>query len=249
MIGLGVGIDYSLFIVTRQRENLVAGMEVEEAVGRCGRDRGAGGPVRGHHRRHRDLRAPHLGHPVRRGSRLLRRDRRRGDDGRRDHVPAGVARTHRQADHSRPSDASASAEGSHFWTRWATIVAEHPWPFAIVAVLILLTLASPFLSIRYGQSDDGTAPEGSTQRTAFDEIAAAFGPGANGPLAIVVDLPEGPVGAPGAAHGARDGTRSRSGRPAPGQPGRQHRDRHGGTVDRTRRAERPRISWRRFAAT
>ena len=92
---------------------------------------------------------------------------------------------------TRGRHASASASGSHFWTRWATIVVEHPWPFAIVAVVILLTLAAPFLSIRYGEPDDGTAPAGSTQRIAFDEIAEAFGPGANGPLAIVVTYPKG----------------------------------------------------------
>src|SRR5262249_41438594 len=58
-------------------------------------------------------------------------------------------------------------------------------------VAILLTLAAPFLSIRYGQSDDGSAPAGSTQRIAYDLIADAYGPGANGPLAVVVTYPKG----------------------------------------------------------
>jgi RND superfamily putative drug exporter len=83
------------------------------------------------------------------------------------------------------------AGGSRFWTRWATMVCSHPWPFAFVAVVILLALAAPFLSIRYGESDDGTAPAGSTQRIAFDRIAEAYGPGANGPLLVVVTYPKG----------------------------------------------------------
>jgi RND superfamily putative drug exporter len=63
--------------------------------------------------------------------------------------------------------------------------------FALLGVLVLLTLAAPFLSIRYGESDDGTAPAGSTQRIAYDLIAEGFGAGANGPLAIVVTYPAG----------------------------------------------------------
>jgi RND superfamily putative drug exporter len=83
------------------------------------------------------------------------------------------------------------AGGSRFWERWATLVCQHPWPFAFVAVVILLALAAPFLSIRYGQSDDGTAPAGSTQRIAFDLIAEGYGEGANGPLLVVVTYPKG----------------------------------------------------------
>lgn len=190
MIGLGVGIDYSLFIVTRQRENLVAGMEVEEAVGRAVATAGqavlfagttvviaicglliSGIPyvaVLG-------FSAAIVVAVMMVASITL--------------LPALLGLAGKRI--TRGRHASASASGSHFWTRWATIVAEHPWPFAIVAVVILLTLAAPFLSIRYGQSDDGTAPAGSTQRIAFDEIAEAFGPGANGPLAIVVTYPKG----------------------------------------------------------
>jgi putative drug exporter of the RND superfamily len=190
MIGLGVGIDYSLFIVTRQRENLAAGMEVEPAIGHAVATAGqavlfagttvviaiCGLLISG---------IPYvavLGFSaaivvaVMMVAALTL-------------LPAllGLAGTRV----SRGHHAAKTASGSRFWTRWATLVCEHPWPFAIVAVAILLTLAAPFLSIRYGQSDDGTAPAGSTQRIAYDLIADAFGPGANGPLAVVVTYPAG----------------------------------------------------------
>jgi RND superfamily putative drug exporter len=83
------------------------------------------------------------------------------------------------------------AGGSRFWENWATIVCKHPFPFAVFAVAVLLALAAPFLSIRYGESDDGTAPAGSTQRIAFDLLAEGYGPGANGPLLVVVTYPQG----------------------------------------------------------
>jgi RND superfamily putative drug exporter len=89
-----------------------------------------------------------------------------------------------------PPGAGATAKPTG-WARWATTVARRPWPFAFAVVAVMLTLASPFLSIRYGESDDGSAPASSTQRKAFDLVQSAFGPGANGPLLIVVTYPKG----------------------------------------------------------
>ena len=176
MIGLGVGIDYSLFIVTRHRENLAAGMDVEEAVGQAVATAGqavlfagttvviaiCGLLISG---------IPYvavLGFSaaivvaVMMVAAITLLPALLGLAGKR--IAAGAI-------------ASATCDADRrFWERWATIVAVHPWPFAIVAVLILLTLAAPFLSIRYGQADDGTAPVGSTQRTAFDLIAEALRP-------------------------------------------------------------------------
>jgi RND superfamily putative drug exporter len=190
MIGLGVGIDYSLFIVTRHRENLAVGMDVESAVGHSVRTAGqavlfagttvviaicglliSGIPyvaVLGF--------AAAIVVAVMMIAAITL-------------LPALLGLAGGRM--ARGRHASASATGSPFWERWATLVAKHPWPFALVAVLILLTLAAPFLSIRYGESDDGTAPVGSTQRTAFDLIAEGYGPGANGPLAVVVTYPKG----------------------------------------------------------
>jgi RND superfamily putative drug exporter len=69
-------------------------------------------------------------------------------------------------------------------------VARHAWLFAVLATAILLTLAWPLLSMRLGQSDDGNLPSSTTQRQAYDLIAEGFGPGTNGPLLVVVELPE-----------------------------------------------------------
>ncbi len=77
------------------------------------------------------------------------------------------------------------------WERWATLVARHAWPFAIAGVVILLVIAWPVLSMRLGESDDGNLPTSTTQRQAYDLIAEGFGPGTNGPLLVVVQLPVG----------------------------------------------------------
>jgi len=202
MIGLGVGIDYSLFIVTRHRENLAAGMEMEASIGHAVATAGqavlfagttvviaicgllvAGIPY-----------VAVLGFtaamvvavmmlaaltllPA-----LLGLVGPRIDKG---HV-RGLGRKRHGTD---PNE--RGAEKPPFWERWATHVARHPWPFAIAGILILVTLAMPFLSIRYGEADDGTAPAGSTQRIAYDLIGDAYGQGSNGPLAIVVTFPKG----------------------------------------------------------
>jgi RND superfamily putative drug exporter len=189
MIGLGVGIDYSLFIVTRHRENLAAGLDVEAAAGRSVQTAGqavlfagttvviaicglliSGIPyvaVLG-------FSAAIVVAVMMVAAITL--------------LPALLGLAGARIASGRASEA---ASGSRFWARWATMVARHPWPFALVAILFLLTLAAPFLSIRYGEADDGTAPTGSTQRIAFDLIAEGYGPGANGPLAVVVTYPKG----------------------------------------------------------
>ncbi|GAA2647421.1 MMPL family transporter [Streptomyces lunalinharesii] len=65
--------------------------------------------------------------------------------------------------------------------------ARHPWPYAVGAVLVLAVLAVPAWSLRPGHVDAGADPPSSTGRRAHDLLAAAFGPGANGPLTLVVD--------------------------------------------------------------
>jgi RND superfamily putative drug exporter len=92
--------------------------------------------------------------------------------------------------HHKPAVADAEGRPT-FWARFATAVARHRWPCAIGAIAVLLTLAAPFLSIRYGQPDDGTAPATTTQHQAYELLAQGFGPGVNGPLAVVVTYPKG----------------------------------------------------------
>jgi RND superfamily putative drug exporter len=202
MIGLGVGIDYSLFIVTRYRENLATGVDVETAVGRSVATAGSAvlfagttvviaicglvisgipyvarlGYMSGLVVAVMMLAALTLlpaiigvvGHGIDRWKvpSLIHHPDRAVREGRDPEPPAGTV-----------------------WERWATLVARHAWPFAIVAVLILLVIAWPVLSMRLGESDDGNLPTSTTQRQAYDLVARGFGPGTNGPLLVVVQLP------------------------------------------------------------
>ena len=71
--------------------------------------------------------------------------------------------------------------------RWATRVARKPLAWAGVALVVMLALAAPALGMRTWPQDGGDNPRGTTLRAANDLIAAEFGPGANGPLTVVVD--------------------------------------------------------------
>src|SRR5215218_7658206 len=202
MIGLGVGIDYSLFIVTRYRESLATGLDVEAAVGRSVATAGSAvlfagttvviaicglvvsgipyvarlGYMAGLVVAVMMLAALTLlpaiigvvGHGIDRWKvpSLIHHPDRAVRDGRDPEPPAGTV-----------------------WERWATLVARHAWPFAIGAVMILLVIAWPVLSMRLGESDDGNLPSSTTQRQAYDLVAEGFGPGTNGPLLLVVQLP------------------------------------------------------------
>ncbi len=72
--------------------------------------------------------------------------------------------------------------------RWATRVGRSPLPWALAALVLLLTLAAPALDMRTWPQDAGSQPTSKTTRRAYDQIATAFGPGANGPLVLVADL-------------------------------------------------------------
>src|SRR6201999_2088133 len=69
------------------------------------------------------------------------------------------------------------------FARWGRKVSERPWPWAVASVAVLIILAIPLFSITLGQPDNGTNPTSDSSRQ-------AFGPGANGPLAVVVQLPK-----------------------------------------------------------
>jgi len=84
-------------------------------------------------------------------------------------------------------------QGVHtFSYRWSRQVQRHPWPTALIGLIIMCALAYPALSIRLGFSDNGTLPKGETVRTAYDLLSEGFGPGYNGPFIVVaaVDSPE-----------------------------------------------------------
>jgi len=74
--------------------------------------------------------------------------------------------------------------------RWSHAVQRRPWTAAIVATAILLALAAPALGMRLGFPDAGNDKPGTMTREAYDLISEGFGPGANGPLVIAAELPD-----------------------------------------------------------
>lgn len=202
MIGLGVGIDYALFILSRHRDNLEAGISNEESIGRTNATAGQAVVVAGGTVAVAILGLQMAGIPfvaalgysasivvavaVLVAITLL--PALLGFAG-----PRALSKSHRQAA-LRAAAAIASGQevgtngGGNGWIRWARWVAHHPWRSAIAATLVLLTLAVPVLGMRLGQADAGTDPTSTTQRRAYDLLAAGFGNGFNGPLLLVIDL-------------------------------------------------------------
>ena len=84
----------------------------------------------------------------------------------------------------------ASEDGESPAARWSHTVQRHPWTAALVAVAILLALAAPALGMRLGFPDAGNDQPETMTRQAYDLISEGFGPGANGPLVIAAELPD-----------------------------------------------------------
>jgi len=76
-----------------------------------------------------------------------------------------------------------------FWPRWVGFIQRRPALTAIASTVLLLLLAAPALGLRMGSSDAGTNPPNTTTRKAYDLLAAGFGSGFNGPLLLAVRLP------------------------------------------------------------
>jgi RND superfamily putative drug exporter len=193
MIGLGVGIDYALFIVTRFRENRHRGDSVDDAI--TGAMDTAGRAV---------LFAGATVILALLGQLLL-------GVGLLDGLaiasalavlttmlaaltvlPALLSRLgervgRRSARASSSGSADACAPGA--WLRWSHAIARRPWQGATAGLAIMLALAVPALSLRPGSSDAGNDAAHLTTRHAYEQIARGFGPGANGPLSIVLRLP------------------------------------------------------------
>ena len=75
--------------------------------------------------------------------------------------------------------------------RWSRFVQAHPWPLALGAVVFLLVLTIPLTGLRLGFSDAGNLPEDSSGRQAYDLLSEGFGPGSNGKLLLIAEVPEG----------------------------------------------------------
>ncbi|MEZ5381571.1 MAG: MMPL family transporter [Microthrixaceae bacterium] len=204
MIGLGVGIDYALFILSRHRDNLEAGMANEESIGRTNATAGQAVVVAGGTVVVAILGLQVAGIPfvaalgysaslvvavaVLVAITLL--PALLGFAGAR-----VLAKSNREAAAHAAEAASGTAievsDGHSGWVRWAHWVAHHPWRSASAATLILLTMAFPVIDMRLGQADAGTDPTSATHRRAYDLLAHGFGAGFNGPLLLTIDLGDG----------------------------------------------------------
>ncbi|MFK0287744.1 MMPL family transporter [Streptomyces sp. NPDC090499] len=74
------------------------------------------------------------------------------------------------------------------WHRWAATVRRRPWTFLLLGLVLLGVLGVPAASLRLGHVDAGASPASYTERRAYDLVAKGFGPGTNGPLTVVVTL-------------------------------------------------------------
>ena len=194
MIGLGVGIDYALFLTTRFRQDLIDGRDPAEAAARTTASSGRAVMVAaitvavallG-------LYASGLSFIGKLGLAATIAVLVTGAAS-LTLVPAGLALVGRRIDRLRVRRPVAESTGDRdSWHRYAGLVGRHPWRFLIAGTALLAVCAVPLLSMRLGHVDDGADPVGSTTRTAYDWIAQAegpgFGPGANGPFTVVVDL-------------------------------------------------------------
>ena len=195
MIGLGVGIDYALFILTRFREAYSEnGGQVHEAValamdtaGRAVLFAGAtvviallGMFALGVSFLYGLAIAASIAVLLVLAASVTLLPALLTFFGRRVGEPGRLARRLRRRDKTaRPG----------FWARWIALIQRHPAVAAVGATLVMLILAAPALSLRLGSSDQGNDPTSFTTRRAFDLLAAGFGPGFNGPLSLVVEVP------------------------------------------------------------
>ena len=192
MIGLGVGIDYALFIVTRHRENLRWGMTVEEAAGRAIATSGSAVLFAGATVVIAISGLAIAGIPAVTVMGLMA--------GLTVAVMVALALTllpallgfagHRIDAIRLPGmRAGAGVPGREsLWHRWGRQVAAHPWRYLVGGTLALLLLASPVLGMRLGMTDNGANPTSMTTRRSYDQLAEGFGPGFNGPLLLSVRL-------------------------------------------------------------
>ncbi|MCU0282614.1 MAG: MMPL family transporter [Candidatus Nanopelagicales bacterium] len=199
MLGLGVGIDYALFLVTRHRTLLRRGFDVADAVGRTAGTAGAGMVFAGATL----LTAvcglaltgisflAWLGYTAAAvvavallaaltlvpallglmGHRVLK-------------VADARALASGEVDHDRPDEELDRGR----WGRWADAVTGRPWPWAISATTVLLVMAAPMLTMQFQQADPTALPDSTTANQAHVLVTKAFGPGSTGPLAIVAQL-------------------------------------------------------------
>ena len=208
LLGLGVAVDYGLFLTARHREQLDSGMDVVTSASRAEGTSGAAIVIAGSTVVVAILGLYISGVPfvgsmglaaaivvaITMGAALTLVPSFMGLVKSNVRSLAARARAHREGI-SAQQQAKRTAVATHeqhehsAFARWGRRVSRQPWPWAIASVLVLLVLAIPLLSINLGQPDNGTNPATDSSRRAYDLITDGFGQGANGPLTIVVKLP------------------------------------------------------------
>jgi RND superfamily putative drug exporter len=98
-----------------------------------------------------------------------------------------VVRPSRRA--QRRGAKATDARHGQVWLRWSQFVQDHSWPIALAATLVLLLIAAPATALRLGSSDASNDPEGFTTYRAYELLAEGFGKGFNGPLQVVAQVP------------------------------------------------------------
>jgi RND superfamily putative drug exporter len=189
MVGLGVGIDYALFIVTRFRSSLAEGQGPQRAAMTAVATAGRAVLFAGITVVISMLGILLTGQPALTGFALtvvlavliimaasvtL--------------LPAALGFAGRNIDRLRVpfTSKNADAYAATRWYRWSRVVQHRPWVAAIGSLAVLLALAAPFLGIRFGFPDAKNDAPGSTTRQAYDLLAEGFGPGFSAPLLLVV---------------------------------------------------------------
>lgn len=193
MIGLAVGIDYALFVVSRYRGELAEGRDREEAVGRAAGTAGSAVVFAGLTVVIALAGLSVVGVPMLTKMGLAAAGTvvvavlialtmipaLLGYAGKRV-KPAGEKRRKKTEGHAKQGKPGLGE-------RWASFVVRRPAAVLLLGVVGLGAVALPATQLQLGLPDDGSQPTSTTQRRAYDLLSEGFGPGFNGPLVVVVD--------------------------------------------------------------
>ena len=207
MIGVGVGIDYALLMVTRFREWRAAGLDPQDATAATLDTAGrsvllAGGTVV-----ISMLGLFGMGLSFMRGAALVTiaaitivlLSAITLFPALLGYLGAHIDRLRVPLPRRRAKKYGTPRGGGTGWLRWSHLVQRHRIAATATGLGILLAVAAPFLGVHFGFPDSGNGAEGSSTRTAYDLLADGFGPGVNGPLLITTTLPDESLHSPAGA--------------------------------------------------